>query len=423
MIKQIVKCLASIEEISDWILSVTNNNTREAFFVLEQLETTRATETTDYEVTVYRNLEKDGTPFMGSSTVMIPHKMTDNALTELLKSAVYSAGLVFNKPFELVTGEKKRSFREKRSSLDPLKTLDEIAKIFFAASTSNNKFNSLELFHNIQEVHILNSRGVNYTKTLNSIEVEAIPSYDGDKQKVEIYKYFCYKNVDIEQIKRDASNSLTEAEARYFAEILNNKEKIDIILRDDEVSNLVREVISTSSYESVYKGTALYKINDFIQKDPVGDRLSISLVPQSKSDGFDKDGVLLKPVKIVENGQLVQNFGNNQYAYYLGVKPTGIFRFTKVNTGTKSADSMKKTPYIEVLALSGLQVDIYNGYIGGEIRLANYFDGNKTIPITGFSFSGNLSVALQDIELSKEKYLSAMFEGPKFLKLKNMEVL
>ena len=423
MITQIIKCLKQINEVSDWLITIASNKTYEAFYVLEQLETTRATNTTNYEVTVYRQIEVDNNKYLGSSTITIPHKMSDEDLIELLNDAVYSAGLATNKPFEIVKGERSRTWSETLLTDNPLEAIDKIASIYFNLSSTNRKFNSLELFYKIQDIRLINSQGVDYTKTLNSVEIEAVPTYDGHKQKVEIYKYFRYKKIDHEQIKTDALDALNDVESRYNAQLLDEKKQIDIILRDDNVLELVRELISTSSYASIYKDSALYKVNDFIQHDPVGDRLTITLMPLSESDGFDKDGVMLKPVKIVEQGQLIQYFGSNQYAYYLGVKPTGSLRFTKVEPGEKSVVEMKKNPYIEILSLSGLQVEIYNGYVGGEVRLANYFDGEKIIPISGFSFSGNLNTILSDIELSKEKHESTFYEGPKYIKLKNLEVL
>lgn len=423
MIKQIIKCLQNIKEISDWKLTITEAKTTEMFYVLEQLETTRATDTTDYEVTVYKEIEKDNKKYLGSSTITIPHKMTDEKLMELLNDALYAASLVTNEYYEIVKGDRVLTFNEDSLLDKPLESLDKIATIFFDVSSEFQKFNSLELFYNIQIIRIINSQGVDYTKTLHSIEIEAIPSYDGEKQKVEIYKYFRYQKIDPEQIKTDAIDALNEVESRYYAENLKEKKKIDVILRDEHIFNLVRELISTSSYQSIYNETAIYKLNDEVQKNPSGDPLTVTLMPISKNDGFDQDGVLLNPVRILEKGKLINYFGNNRYAYYLGVKPTGNLRLTKVELGTNSIEEMKKMPYIEILSLSGLQVDIYSGYIGGEVRLANYYDGNTITPLSGFSFSGNLADILHDITLSKEAYTSIYYIGPKYLKLKNLEVL
>jgi predicted Zn-dependent protease len=89
----------------------------------------------------------------------------------------------------------------------------------------------------------------------------------------------------------------------------------------------------------------------------------------------------------------------------------------------KAAASMAKKPHLEILALSGIQIDVFSGYIGGEVRLAVWFDGKRRQPVSGFSFSGNIDQALSDVVLSRETVDSVRYRGPRYLKLKNMDIL
>ena len=73
--------------------------------------------------------------------------------------------------------------------------------------------------------------------------------------------------------------------------------------------------------------------------------------------------------------------------------------------------------------MSGLQVDILNDYIGGEVRLAYYFDGEKKIPMTGISISGKLSEALDSIRLSDEAKCAGSYKGPKYALLSGIEII
>ncbi len=84
---------------------------------------------------------------------------------------------------------------------------------------------------------------------------------------------------------------------------------------------------------------------------------------------------------------------------------------------------MKAKPHLEILALSGIQIDTYSSYIGGEVRLAVWFDGKNRIPVSGFSFSGNIDSVLSDLVLSKEVVANIGYRGPKCLILKGMDVL
>ena len=84
---------------------------------------------------------------------------------------------------------------------------------------------------------------------------------------------------------------------------------------------------------------------------------------------------------------------------------------------------MKRQPCLDIVSMSGLQLDLYNDYIGGEIRLAYYFDGEKTVPVTGITMSAKLSEALSSMNLSTETGVSGEYDGPQRMLLKGIAVL
>ena len=73
--------------------------------------------------------------------------------------------------------------------------------------------------------------------------------------------------------------------------------------------------------------------------------------------------------------------------------------------------------------MSGLQVDIYNDYIGGEVRLGYYFNGEREIPVTGISISGKLSTAIANMRLSNEATTYEDYNGPKCAILNGIEIV
>ena len=73
------------------------------------------------------------------------------------------------------------------------------------------------------------------------------------------------------------------------------------------------------------------------------------------------------------------------------------------DTGSLDAGDLEAAPYLQVVSMSGLQVDFYNDYIGGEVRLAYYHDGENCRPVTGISISGKLSQVLNTLRLSSEE--------------------
>ena len=113
-----------------------------------------------------------------------------------------------------------------------------------------------------------------------------------------------------------------------------------------------------------------------------------------------------------------------RYGQYLGVQePSGSLECIQAAPGTMTEADMKKAPYIECASLSGLQLDLYNDYIGGEIRLAYYFDGEKTVPVTGITMSGKLSQVLSSLRLSQAVCVEGEYQGPRRLLMPGISVL
>lgn len=83
---------------------------------------------------------------------------------------------------------------------------------------------------------------------------------------------------------------------------------------------------------------------------------------------------------------------------------------------------LEKGPYLEVISMSGLQVDFFSDYIGGEIRLAYYHDGRKIIPVTGISISGAVSEVLNTIRFSSKLGVYNGYMGPEKAQLTNLKI-
>ena len=95
----------------------------------------------------------------------------------------------------------------------------------------------------------------------------------------------------------------------------------------------------------------------------------------------------------------------------------------EVAAGTMTKERLAGERYIECASLSGLQVEIFSDYIGGEIRLAYLHENGVVRPVTGITFSARLSEVLKDARLSTEKVTERSYEGPSFMLLKNVSLL
>ena len=417
MIKQIVKALKA-KEVYAYKIEEKSTISHQAFFVLGKLETNRMVNTNEYLVTVYKQFDE----FLGSSSFTLSHKVSKKELETLIDNCLYAASFVKNKKYDLPVGEKKKTFTEKPLAVDVNQAIDQIAHCFIDLHEENIRFNALEIFYNTTKTTLVNSNGVNYSKTLSDVMGEAIPSFDG-VEKVELYKQFHYKDLDFDAIKRNAVEALEDVKARYAAKPIKDVSKLDVILSNEDILEFFRNVIMDYSYQSIYKGNTNKRIGDLIQDENANQLINLSLMPSSKADGFDDDGILLNKFEVIKDGRLVNYFGGAQYASYLDLKPLGSARKIYVSKGKTSYKEMTKKPYLRIIALSGIQIETYSDYIGGEVRLAIYFDGEKEIPVSSFSFSGSYKEALKTLSLSKEEISIRNYQGPKYLKIKDMDIL
>ena len=115
-------------------------------------------------------------------------------------------------------------------------------------------------------------------------------------------------------------------------------------------------------------------------------------------------------------------FGDNQFGQYLGEQPTGNLRCLCAEAGSLSQEAFQQGKALEIISMSGLQVDFFSDYIGGEVRLAYYRDGDTMIPITGISISGSVSEVLNSIRFSSSLALQDSYLGPEKAILNNLKI-
>jgi hypothetical protein len=127
--------------------------------------------------------------------------------------------------------------------------------------------------------------------------------------------------------------------------------------------------------------------------------------------------------KVIRNGEIVANYGSHRFAQYLGKEPTGQLGCAEVEVGTLTDDELASAPYFRCVSMSGIQLDILSDYIGGEVRLAYYVDGDKVIPMTGISISGKLSEALNSVRFSNVKECAGRYLGPKLASFEGIEIV
>lgn len=422
----IKKLLEQDSRLSGWRINETATKSYELFFVHKSLETVRATDTVTTNVTVY--VDHDGKK--GDSSFDVSAAMGEADVQKKIDAAVQRARLVFNEPYELPDGgELDRDMPSNVWDAEPKALGHAIADAVFAADTvPGGSINACEIFLYKDTIRVLNSRGVNKTERKGRVMIEAIPTFTEGKESVELYEDYRFTEFDGGKVTAEIARRMAEARDRFQAKKPQTPMEVNVLLRPHEIMELLWELADDLNYATVYSHANLHNAGDDLQENGAGDKLTVTLkaqVPGSESSSwFDADGGALTDTCVIKNGIVASLFGSTRFGQYLNVeKPTGNLPCMKAETGSLAENEMKKAPYLECASLSGLQLDLFNDYIGGEIRLAYWFDGEKTVPVTGISMSGKLSQVLANMRLSRESVTDGAYEGPALLMMPGMKVL
>ncbi len=403
------------KELSAWKVNSEKTESYELFFVHKSLETVRATDTENVNVTVY----VDNGDKRGNASFKIFASTTEDEAKEKISSAVKKASVIENEFYSLPSGETLDGKIESNFENYGVKELaEEIAgAVMSADKLEYGSINALEVFINKHTVTVKNSEGIDKCETKYSAMIEAIPTWN-EGGSVELYEAERFNSLDTAKIKSDIENKMREVRDRGAAKKPENALACPVLLPADELASLFSELSYGLHYAYVYSHSNPYSEGDAIQKEPQSDKISITMrgvVEGSVASSlFDDDGTTLVDTEIIKDGKVSSYYGSNRFAQYLKRKPTGNLVCMDVKAGTLTDAELKKAPYFECVSMSGLQVDIFNDYIGGEVRLAYYFDGEKKIPLTGISISGKLSDALNQVKLSEKCRCTGRYKGPEY---------
>ena len=422
--KTIIDALKNNPRVSDYKINLLEKESYESFYVKGKLETVRCTDTCDKIVTVY----VDHGEYKGDSQFYVYPSTTGEELAELIEKAADKAELLNNQMYQLPENETGEFTVESNFSAY---TLPELAKaiadsVFAANTVENADLNSVEVFVNRYTGTVANSRGIHKTQVRYDAMVEAIPTYNGEAESVELYQQYNFSAFDAETVKAEIARKLQEVKARAAAIKPDFSINCPVILNKQELGELFGNISHDLNYATVYSHANLFHKGDEVQNTPTGDPITItmagSLPGNIRSAHFDGDGMTLRDTVIVEKGKAVAYYGANRFGQYLNETPTGNLRCIQVAPGSACEKCLSAAPYLEVLSMSGLQVDFFNDYIGGEVRLAYYHDGEKLIPVTGISITGSLKQVLSSIRLSTEIAVDDGYTGPAKAILQDMKI-
>ena len=426
MMQTLLKALKGSSSISAWKVNSIHTISTELFYVQRAVETNRATDVVDYSVTIY--VDKEGK--RGESTFTVYPYMDEKEINGLIEENVFAAGFTLNTYFDLPSSKDKVD-AEVQSNLADMPFAELIGKVGKAIMDANHfengSLSATEIFLNKATRRVINSNGVDASSTSYECKIETIPNWVKGEEEVELYKSIEFSHFDPEALTKEVEQTLLLAKARSIAIPLKDVGVLPVILENDEVSQVFGAFASDLSYLAKYFHRNHFELGEDIQPSRTGDALNIELRPEV--DGalgsrlVDDDGVFLKPVRIIQDGKVIALHGAFKEGYYLGEKsPTGKVPVLVVPSGDTSIEDLKKQKHVRCVRFSDMQLDIDSGLLGGEVRLGFYFDGEKEIPVTGFSIQADFHQMKSEFKTSKEMVVLPEYAGPKYLFIPNVKI-
>lgn len=430
MIELIKKVLMNCKDIDGWKILEKTTRSSELFFIKKDLDMNRVKDVRHFTVTVYRNFEENGTMYKGSSSTNIHPTMSEQEIKDAVESASFAAKFIKNqyypmvKPVNAIQPELKSNFSQK-SIVEWLPDITDA--IFRGDMYKNGWINSAELFINKVDIRIVNSEGVDVSYNKYTGELEFITNWKEESEEVELYRDLKFANFDPDWIVQNVEEMLSMSMGRANAKPMPDLGKHTVLLTGEGARSILEFYYRQANARLVFEGTSNVKIGESIQGENIlGDVINMKLDPfmenSSESAVYDNDGLPLSKVDLIQNGILKCYWGNTQYSHYMNIKPTGDIRNIIVEGGTKSIAAFKQEPYLELISFSNFQMDPFTGDFGGEVRLGWYFDGEKTIPVTGGAVTGNIKEVQQRMYLSKELQVDNNFIGPRTIQLFDVSV-
>ncbi len=405
--------------ISLWRINETVEETAELFFVGRELDTRRVKNVQKYEVTVFRDVEAG----RGFTAVQLIASMEDGEIERELRDAYYAAQFAANPSYEL-TDPVQAPLRAKAGELAqaPLaQSAGRMVRALFAPDTREDAFvNSAELFAVRKRVHILSSEGTDVAYTDANVNGEFVVQCR-EPEDVEIHNTYSYNELDEKALSDKVEEALTFVSDRARAQRVLRSGRYDLVLSGNAVAEVLSYYTARSSASAVYARYSTWQRGEDVQgAEGDGARLDLTL---RSTVPYSEEGIPMADLPLLRAGRLEAYHGPNRFCRYLGVKPTGYYRRLSCTNGTVSFEELKKGPCLWAVTFSDFQMDAMSGHFGGELRLAYLIEADGTVtPVTGGSVNGSILEAQRSLTFSKDRYVTASYEGPYAVRLKGVSI-
>lgn len=442
--------------ISDWRLLRKSVFRQEQYFVRKAMEQARAVDETNFVLTVYVDSAESGKKTRGEATATIQPTLSRDEIAARIRRAAFAASKSRNAWFDLPgPAEPKVPVPESGfASLDDAGRMEAVKAALYSpecpmdipgsarravdagasgegsASGESPRINSLEIFISRDEVEMSNSKGFRNASTHWRGYSEFIVDTKAAEGPVELFDDIAFSEPDSARLAAATRSRLTQVRDRAAALPMPCLKDIPVILRGKQAEEAFAWFFANSDSSAIFTKASSFQLGKNVQAgdrdEPVADPLDIWAEPVLPglplSASFDADGFPLERIKVIDEGVLSTIVGSVRHADWLSVPRKGNFAMFSVSPGKTTLAEMHSAPYLEPVMFSDFRIDSVTGDFGAEIRLAYYFDGSRTVPVTGGSVSGSLSASRASMLRSAERAIVSQSLCPVALLLRDVSI-
>ena len=419
----LIKELLNKNNIEEYIISETEFEDLELYFIRDSLDMKRSKHLLNYSVKIFNNFNENGEKFKGDTTLTIYPSMTKDEIDKAIVEGYYITSLVKNRYYNLPKGNKKdeKILIESKISKN---TLEETANKLREALYKNNNIdkgfiNSAEIFVEKVRKKILGANGTDIEYVKYNTHGEYVTQWI-DKDDVELYNSFSYNDLEEDELALKVKEAILNT--GYREKSLNPPKtgSYNVILSGEEVKTLLSYYLEISEASMIYQGYSNFKINNSVQGNDIkGDKINIRL---TSSVPFSNEGVKLIDRTLIDKCELKSIYGSSRFMNYLNLEPVGEYDGAIISGGNTSFNDMISNGDLHIIKFSDFQMDSLTGDFFGEIRLALLKDGDNLIPLTGGSLSASIKDVQSDFILSKEVQNLGSYKIPLAIKLNSVEI-
>jgi predicted Zn-dependent protease len=427
-VEDVAAVLAGVPALRAWSVTETRTRSNQRYTVFARDEALRQVATTRWRVLVHtNNVKADGNASMGESSVTLDPPCDAGVLRAAVEAAVERARLVHNQPYVLPGPA---------AAVVAARTVDDgvvenaqgvanavVAEIRGAAVQHPGvDLSSSEVFADHIHQRILNSRGLDITRSETDVLVEYVLLAGGGAEEVEIWQSPRSRLLDTLRVGEHIHRMVRFTKDGLAAQPTPSG-TYDVVFGEDALDTLWDCFVAQAGAAARFDGWSKLTVGGPLIKDLQGEALTLwsdpTLPGGRASATFDAEGTPCRKVALVENNVVTALHATARYAQLTGVEATGGMGNVVVAPG--------KTPYaqllggprpvLELLRFSQLSPNGISGAFSGEIRSGYVHDGGKVTPIKGGSVSGDVWTAFARATFSAETVRREAYEGPRGVKL------